>query len=92
MLQDWEQGFVGNNPGTISGLPRRETLAQVLVRSFRPIQAWGTPSIKRRRNWFSPSEWMEARWPGIFFSPRGLAIAAAALSACNQVAGRFITW
>ena len=39
MLQDWEKGFVGNNPGAISGLAKRETLAQVLVRSFRPIQA-----------------------------------------------------
>ncbi len=39
MLQDWEKGFVGNNPGTISGRAKRETLAQVLVRAFRPIQA-----------------------------------------------------
>ena len=38
MLQDWEQGSVGNNPGTISGLAKRETLAQVLVRSFRPVE------------------------------------------------------
>ncbi|ANY18976.1 hypothetical protein A6F68_00441 [Tsuneonella dongtanensis] len=39
MLQDWEQGLVGNNRGTISGLAKRETLAQVMVRAFRPIQA-----------------------------------------------------
>jgi hypothetical protein len=39
MLQNWEQGLVGNNPGTISGLAKRETLAQVLVRAFRPIHA-----------------------------------------------------
>ena len=39
MLQDWDQGFIGNTRGTISGLAKRETLAQVLVRAFRPIQA-----------------------------------------------------
>ncbi|MFA9201727.1 MAG: hypothetical protein ACEQR8_11210 [Cypionkella sp.] len=39
MLQDWDKGFVGNTPGTISGLAKRETLARVLVRAFRPIQA-----------------------------------------------------
>jgi hypothetical protein len=39
MLQDWEKGFVGNNPGKVSGLARRETLGQVLVRAFAPIQA-----------------------------------------------------
>ena len=39
MLQDWDKGLVGNNPGTISGLAKRETLAQVMVRAFRPIHA-----------------------------------------------------
>ncbi|MGX7951240.1 hypothetical protein ACWPM1_01630 [Tsuneonella sp. HG249] len=39
MLQDWEKGLVGNNPGTMSSLAKRETLAQVMVRAFRPIQS-----------------------------------------------------
>ncbi|MFA9201165.1 MAG: hypothetical protein ACEQR8_08270 [Cypionkella sp.] len=39
MVQDWEQGFVGNKPGTIAGLAKSETLAQVMVRAFRPIPA-----------------------------------------------------
>ena len=39
MLQDWEQGMVGNNPGITSRLAKRETLGQVLVRAFRPIRA-----------------------------------------------------
>ena len=39
MVQDWETGFVGNNPRTTSGLVKRETLAQLMVRKFRPIQA-----------------------------------------------------
>ena len=39
MLQDWENGLIGNTPGTISGLAKRETFAQVLVSAFRPIQA-----------------------------------------------------
>ena len=39
MQQDWENGLVGNTPGTISGLAKRETLAQVMIRAFRPIHA-----------------------------------------------------
>jgi hypothetical protein len=39
VLQDWEHGFVGNNPGTVSGLAKRASLARVMVRAFRPIQA-----------------------------------------------------
>ena len=39
MLQEWENGLIGNTPGTISDLAKRETFAQVLVRAFRPIQA-----------------------------------------------------
>ena len=39
MLQDWEEGFVGNNPGGISGLAKRETLGQVLVRAFGRVQS-----------------------------------------------------
>ena len=39
MLQNWESASIGNTPGTISGLARREPLAQVLIRAFRPIQA-----------------------------------------------------
>ena len=42
MLQDWENGLIGNTPGTVSGLARRETLAQVMIRAFRPIQAQRT--------------------------------------------------
>jgi hypothetical protein len=48
MLQEWENGFVGNNPGTISGLAKRETLAQVLVRAFRPIQMQRNREVLRR--------------------------------------------
>jgi hypothetical protein len=48
MLQKWEDGLVGNNPGTISALAGRETLAQVLVRSFRPIQARREQEALRR--------------------------------------------
>lgn len=48
MLQDWEQGFVGNNPGFTSRLARRETLGQVLVRAFTPIQAQRVPEERRR--------------------------------------------
>ena len=48
MLQDWDKGFVGNNPGTTSRLARRETLAQVLVRAFRPIQAERDREVLRR--------------------------------------------
>lgn len=39
MVQEWEQGFVGNNPGRVSGLPRRETFAQVLVRAFDQVRS-----------------------------------------------------
>ena len=39
MMHDWEDGLIGNNLGTIWGLAKRETLAQVLVRSVRPVLA-----------------------------------------------------
>ena len=39
MLQKWEDGLIGNNPGTVSGLARRASLAQVMVRAFQPIAA-----------------------------------------------------
>jgi hypothetical protein len=39
MLQNWEDGLVGNTPGTVSRLARRESLAQVMVRAFQPIAA-----------------------------------------------------
>ena len=39
MLQDWENGLVGNTHGVISGLAKRETLGQVMIRAFRPIHA-----------------------------------------------------
>ena len=48
MLQDWNKGLVGNNNGTTSGLPKRESLAQVLVRAFRPIQAQRDRDALRR--------------------------------------------
>ena len=38
MLQKWEDGLIGNNPGTVSGLAGRASLAQVMVRAFQPIQ------------------------------------------------------
>ena len=37
MLQDWEDGFIGNNPSTTSRLAPRASLAQVMVRAFEPI-------------------------------------------------------
>ena len=39
MLQDWENGLVGNTHGVISGLAKRESLAHVMVRAFQPILA-----------------------------------------------------
>ncbi|WP_162935697.1 hypothetical protein [Tsuneonella amylolytica] len=48
MLQEWENGFVGNNAGRISGLPRRETFAQVLVRAFGEVQAASGETVLRR--------------------------------------------
>jgi len=39
MLQKWEDGLIGNNPGAVSGLARRASLAQVMVRAFEPVQA-----------------------------------------------------
>ena len=44
MLQQWDDGLIGNSPGTVSGLAKRESLAQVLVRTFEPIHA------RRRRH------------------------------------------
>lgn len=39
MLQKWEDRPLGNSPGTVSGLPKRAPLSQVLVRAFAPIHA-----------------------------------------------------
>ncbi len=39
VLQNWEDGLIGNNPGTVSGLARRAPLAQLMVRAFQPIHA-----------------------------------------------------
>ena len=39
MFQKWEDGSIGNTPGTVSGLARRAPLSQVMVRAFQPIQA-----------------------------------------------------
>ncbi len=38
MLKAWEDGSIGNTPGTVSGLAKRDSLAQVMVRAFQPIQ------------------------------------------------------
>lgn len=48
MLQEWENGLVGNNRGTVSGLPKRAPLAQVLVRAFAQVQA-RHPEVPFRR-------------------------------------------
>ena len=48
MLQEWENGWVGNTPGIVSGLAKRETLAAVLVRAFLPIQAQRRREAMRR--------------------------------------------
>ena len=37
MLQDWEQGLVGNNPGTITRLAKRAPLSQAIVLAVRPF-------------------------------------------------------
>ena len=39
VLQDWEDGLIGNSPGTVSGLAKRASLAHVMVRAFQPIYA-----------------------------------------------------
>jgi hypothetical protein len=39
VLQDWNDGLIGNNPGIVSGLAKRESLARVMVRAFRPVYA-----------------------------------------------------
>jgi hypothetical protein len=39
MLQKWEDGLIGNTPGTVSGLAKRAPLSQVMVRAFAPIHA-----------------------------------------------------
>ncbi|MCT2557832.1 hypothetical protein N0B51_02430 [Tsuneonella sp. YG55] len=31
MLQDWEAGLVGNNPGIVARLPRRLSVARVAI-------------------------------------------------------------
>jgi hypothetical protein len=35
MLQDWEAGLVGNNPGTTARLPRRASPARVVINLVR---------------------------------------------------------
>ncbi|GGE03626.1 hypothetical protein GCM10011515_24050 [Tsuneonella deserti] len=39
MPSDWDEGLIGNNQGRVFGLAKRESLAKVMVRAFRPIQA-----------------------------------------------------
>jgi hypothetical protein len=47
-MREWEDGLVGNSPGVVSGLAKRETLAQVLVRAFRPVQTRREAEVLRR--------------------------------------------
>ena len=35
MLQDWEAGFVGNNPGMTVALPRKASPARVIINLVR---------------------------------------------------------
>lgn len=35
MLQDWEAGLVGNNPGIVARMPRPETAARVVINLVR---------------------------------------------------------
>jgi len=35
MLQDWEAGMIGNNPGTTARLPRVATTARVVINLMR---------------------------------------------------------
>ncbi len=44
MLQDWEQGFVGNNPGTTARLPRKASAARVVINFVR-----GRPGARSAR-------------------------------------------
>lgn len=40
MLQDWEAGFVGNNPGIIARMPRPATAARVVINLVRGRRIW----------------------------------------------------
>lgn len=35
MLQDWEAGLVGNNPGAVARMPRKATVARVAINLVR---------------------------------------------------------
>lgn len=39
MLQDWEAGLIGNNPGTTFRLPRKASPARVIVNLVRGRRA-----------------------------------------------------
>ena len=39
MLQDWESGRVGNNPGTVAGMPRPGSPARVVINLVRGRRA-----------------------------------------------------
>ena len=41
MLQDWEAGLVGNTPGTVARLPRKSSVARVVVNLVRGRKARG---------------------------------------------------
>jgi hypothetical protein len=42
MLQDWESGLIGNNPGTVSRLPRRAMVGRVVINLVRGRRRAGT--------------------------------------------------
>lgn len=43
MLQDWENGLVGNNPGIVARMPRRDGIGRVVVNAVRGRLTPGRP-------------------------------------------------
>lgn len=43
MLQDWEAGFVGNNPGMTAALPRKVSPARVVINLVRGRRVHSDP-------------------------------------------------
>ena len=43
MLQDWQAGFVGNNPGMTAALPRKASPARVVINLVRGRRARRKP-------------------------------------------------
>ncbi len=46
MLQDWEAGPVGNNPGTVARLPRKELSARVVINLIRARRGRSLESVE----------------------------------------------